>query len=391
LRWPGIVDKSDNCFSRTPEEGWIAAGWGKEAGMAEGGERLEGRTLSSLGRYLGRRIWVPVVLALVGAGLGVAAAAREHPRYSASSVLVGSSSTVPVTGFSQVAQALFQTNTVLQPVTSQFHLKQTPTQVVGSGTLDAIGLPDSYSVQILARSGDARTAATLANAAAQSFKRATQRLNVGTFKVVSAVVPTHPSARPFVLLAMVGGILGALLGLLGLVAWFLFRRPIVQGEDARDEFPNAMLVPVTVRRRLDWREAVPRRWRPQPKSPPRSEIRPTGLAPAVWRILDRPEAQNGRRVCLVVRVGKLRAGRAAEAVAEELQAHRRRTRRTRTTLVKSVRAHDSGLNVQLDRADGVVVVVPVGTPRRDLAELGDEIRLDGRGNKEMVLLLLNSR
>ncbi|MEV8370919.1 Wzz/FepE/Etk N-terminal domain-containing protein [Microbacterium sp. NPDC064584] len=193
--------------------------------------------LSQFGRILRRNLWIIVVATLLGAAIAFALSSTQRPVYNASSrTLFSASGSVSsaaeltaanalLLGRIETYTSLLTTPLILDPVIQELGLNATSAQIASSVSAQTEGPGNVVSVS--ASSSDPASAASLANAVAESL--ASQITNVqlaagggaqsaaARFEyelVDQANPPSRPAAPDIPLMALVGGLVGFALGVI---------------------------------------------------------------------------------------------------------------------------------------------------------------------------------
>jgi hypothetical protein len=333
-------------------------------------------------RFLLRRWpWV-LAAALAGAALGIASGLTAPRTYVAQSVVVATDVTVAPEDFGTVAEAAFATDTVLRPVVDRLGLRGTPHSLVSSGALGAESVSGGPALEITGRASDARLAASLANAAAESFVAVARDKGLGTVAAFTTQAPGVRQATPLLANGILGALAGAALAVFGLLVLDFIRDPIVTGDDAADDFAADAAFQVTVdverSRRKAGDEAIP---------DDALKVRPSGAIPRLWSAIR--EAVDGRAdgACAVI-VNAGRSDWAARAVARQLQAQAESDEAWRRQSIPFSRleASDSRLKAVLPDHRAVIAIVTSGTPRRALRRFDEDFGVSGDGVRMLVLV-----
>lgn len=179
--------------------------------------------------YIGRRWTWLVVGAVLGALAGVGSTTMRTGAWVADSLVVLTDATIPPEEFSAVAAAIFPTDAVLGPVVSELGIEETPGSLISSGALEIGSAPGGLAVRVVARTQDEELTVALANAAAESLATTGEENGFGdmaSFAVVGARREKAPYAS--------AGLLGAVVGVALMAAWFALRY-LVKGADAPEE------------------------------------------------------------------------------------------------------------------------------------------------------------
>lgn len=188
---------------------------GPPAHVELNGPRFWARRITEKGRF-----WLPVVSlvliplgALTGGGIGLLAASNLSTSFRSEAIVVPAGRHVPIGQFAALAQAVFRTDVVLQPVVSTLKLNVTSHELLASGALSAQEVPTGGAVSIVALSSDPLLSRDLANTAAQSLVEAMGAHNLGAVSVFSTPAPGEPQPRPSIAYGVLGTVSGAVVGL----------------------------------------------------------------------------------------------------------------------------------------------------------------------------------
>jgi hypothetical protein len=158
-------------------------------------------------------LWVMVVLipmALGGLGGGLLAMSMATT-YRAEAIVVPVDTHFPVGQFPVLAQAVFRTDAVMEPVISTLALATTPHQLLTSGLLSIEQVPTGGAVNVVATTRDAELSRSLANVAAQTLVKEMEATHLGTVSVFTADSPGQVQPKPVIAYAIIGSLAGLVL------------------------------------------------------------------------------------------------------------------------------------------------------------------------------------
>ena len=159
-----------------------------------------------------RRVWVAVVLILLLMVLGGAAggvlASTMATTYRSEAIVVPVNTSFPVGQFPVLAQAVFRTDAVIQPVISKLSLDTTPHQLLSSGLLSIEEVSTGGAVNVVGTTRDASLSKDLANSAAESLVREMEASNLGSVSVFRADAPGVKEPKPTIAYAIIGAAAG---------------------------------------------------------------------------------------------------------------------------------------------------------------------------------------
>jgi hypothetical protein len=321
------------------------------------------RTSSS--RILTRWSWAIVGGALIGAMIGFVGGRNSPAVYEAEALVVASSSSVQAADFGPLAEAAFATNTVIQPVIDRLGLRTTPQSLLASEQLRARSVSGTVALRITGRSRNGQLASDLASAAADSFASAATDRQMGTFAVFGpgGVAGTRqpPLTRQNTLLGALGG---ASIAMVLVLLFVVVRRPLLTLEQAALEFPAHASFAAQVR--LPLSNLLP--WRIHRMA----QIRPRGLVPAIWHLVEAHNSVKARRVCCVLVTKGRHTSQSLVAMLQVLKAQPQMNQQHVDQLVWHF---DAPLMPHiLDGATAVVALVAAGAPRRSLQALDEELQ-----------------
>jgi hypothetical protein len=351
--------------------------------------------------------WWPLFLVTVLAGPLIASAGIVHQKvsYHAQALVLASKTSIDVTEFGSLTQAIFATPRVLQPVIDKYSLGVTPRALLASGKLQLTPVTNSAALQIGVQDPVKARASAIANAAAQSFIAAAQASHLGKFELFPASKrhSETTSSSPYlglILAALGGGLLWALI--FGVIT--TVRQPLLDYREALWYFPAT--------RAFVLRQAGLTNPAPRTLSPKRSrsekpgetvgaepKLKPYGALLGIVHACSEVEAASAGSVCLVA-VGKSLLGRnATKALAREISSSNGKKRLidpsnppNPPTDAVQLPIHKLGpqpkvllflsagddLFQGIDEAAAVVAVVPYGTKRSLLWSLEEQVASSSR-------------
>ncbi len=344
-----------------------------KGGAAAPDERPDERRLW---RFLRRTWWVVLAFVLLGALTATVISSREQPVYQAEAVVVASETTLVIEDFSDLAQAVFATDSVLRPVIDDLDLSSSPDLLLSGDHLTLEGIPNAVAAEIIGKDTDPTLAVDLTNSAANSFAAALTAKGIGGFEVFETDEATTPERSP-VGSAIAGAVIGAALSALVLFVVLLVRQPVLTREEAAQQLePEAA---------LGCRVSAPRRF---PFLTPRREgahrraeviLSPRGIEDAIWREANGHDT-TGSRCCFTVVESRRRGDRRVRALLDELDVVEHgpaidgdEARRNSSAYWMS--ASEKTLGKAMESADVIAVVVSAGAPGRSLEAVGDELRV----------------
>lgn len=190
-----------------------------------------------LSRRLGRRGRLIAFTVLAGTVLGLVAGLRTPVRFESEWVVVATQIDIVPAEFDGLAEAVFATETVLQPVIDRVGIDATPRSLLSDGFLEADPIPGATAIRIVGRAEEPDLAAALARVAAETFARVAQAKGLASFEVLGERAPPLAPKRPNVIgFAAVGAAVGALLGLVALLALVVVRQPVADEEETKRVF-----------------------------------------------------------------------------------------------------------------------------------------------------------
>ena len=197
-----------------------------------------------------RRYVVPLAIAVaVGALIGAILPSGET-LYRTSVVVIPTKTDIPLDNMGSIAQAAFQTDTVMLPVIRQLGLNVTPQQLVASKQLTIQPVSTTGALSIVAESRDPKLARDLVKAAASSFIAAAGQKGLGTFaQFGGGVSPTAVPPPSFAIRSVAGAAVAFLLGLIVLVVVYVLTRPVMSKTEAQGVLPARQAFGVKLSRR----------------------------------------------------------------------------------------------------------------------------------------------
>ena len=282
-----------------------------------------------------------------------------------------------------LASALFSTDSVLEPVADELDLAVPARSLLTRGLLDAEDIQGG-AVEITGRADTEGEAIALANAAARSFVRTLEDKGLGTFEVFLARDATARQPR---IVAAVAGAIAGLLGAQALVFLYLFvRRPILGiGDALSEQLPDALL---TARWNRSLNIRLGRRGRRRVRRP---AVSPQGIMRVLGEEIEKAGGRGDALACFVV-VGGTRWHRRRERALladMDVEHHWESDGGNESGRRYWVRATDKGMVAACDQADVVVFVVLDWTPRTRLKRTVEDVAL-ASSNKRTVLFLIFS-
>ena len=338
-------------------------------------EGSEGRLPhGSVWRAIVRYWWLPLLGLLISGAIGYLTAYDSPTVYEAEAVVVAAP-TIQTDDFGNLAETIFRTRAVLEPVADSVGLEGEDRALVYDIRAERVG--DSTGLRIVARAPGPDLAAQLADHAAASFQTVATDAGLGRFS------PFGTTGRPSRIIspaiwqtAALSGLGGAVVAVaVVLVLWFV-RQPILSESEARREFPADASFSARVRsRRLPWRfwDKI-------------DEIRPVGVGDAIWRAANGNGARDPHALACVL-VGN----RSLTAVADEVRrdatmAGGGRRPAGAAPFVCTRLGDGEDLVPVLARADVVVAMVSEGVPRQSLQTLDEEMRMTADDEKRRILV-----
>ncbi len=329
-----------------------------------------------LWRFLRRTWWVIVAFVLLGALIASVISSREQPVYQAEAVVVASETTLVIDDFSDLAQAVFATDSVLRPVIDDLDLSSSPDLLLSGDHLALESISNAVAVEVVGRDTDPTLAVDLTNSAATNFAAALTDKGIGGFEVFETDEASTPE-RSSVISAVAGAAIGAVLSILVLSVILLVRQPVLTKAEAVQELDPDMA--------MDCRVSLPRRF---PFLKPRRGgahhrqeivLSPQGIKDAIWRAANE-NGTNGSRCCFTVVEGRRRGDRRVRALLHELDVvdhgpaiagdeagHDGRPYWTS--------ASEKTLGQAMEGAGAIAVVVSEGAPGQSVEAVADELRV----------------
>jgi hypothetical protein len=319
--------------------------------------------------------WIVVIAVLAGGALGFAVGAQHGTVYEARTVIVPVTSHIPIDNIGDVAQAAFETDTVVQPALDQLGIKRTAHQEIASGDLTASLIPGSGGISVTARSTDPHLVVELAKVSADRFVSVAQKSGLGTF---ASFPPAYPPTVAGPSLAVVRALMGAVgAGLVAVVILFLafgLLRPVLDDEEA------ARLVGA----HAHFAVHLPSWWqrrRLRGAARNRVLVRPQAFFPSLVRAIP-----DRTRDLAWIFVGSRRAERDVRLLVGQLEARQIRPggEGNGQLRIERVRPWDGDL---ISRKPVVLAFVSRGVRRRVLEDAGEELRLGAEGQRRIVVLM----
>ena len=293
-----------------------------------------------------RRFWPLILICVVGGTAISALYARTLPVvYTAESVVVIARSTIPVDDVSNVAETIFQTDAVLDPVVQDLDLDGTPVSLLSTEQLSASSNVEG-ALEITATANSPEDAIALANSAADSFEFVSEARNIGQFSVFPAIGGNRvePSLRETITL---GPILGAVVGFVLVSLWVLLRRPVSSEAQAADRLYAESSMTVRVR-------ALSTSWNKKRPSGPGS-IRPQSAVPSLANTVRGAQPDGGEIPCVIV--GHSRIGRrTARTFIGALQ------NKLRSTVQNPVAGGSTGASTEKSSGDDLTLEIDGNDP-----------------------------
>lgn len=359
-----------------------------------------------------RRYWLVILICMVGGAAIAALYARSLPVvYTAGSVVVIARSTIPVDDVSNVAETIFQTDAVLDPVVQELDLDETPVSLLSTEQLSASSNVEG-ALEITATADTAEDAIALANSAADSFELVSEGRNIGRFSVFPAIGGNRvePSIREAVAL---GPIVGAVIGLIFVFLWMLLRRPVSSEQQAAHHLGAESSFTIRVR-------ALSAPWT-RKRSSKTGSIRPQSAVPSLVNTIRSDHPQGGEIPCVIVshsRIGRRTSRTFIDALQHRLSATAQNPVAGGSTgapteepsggvLASKIDGHapperpadtpprwhvswrlfgDLGLLRHVEGAPLVVIAVPLGTKGGVLDSVGEEIGAGHQGRRIVVMI-----
>jgi hypothetical protein len=157
-------------------------------------------------------ILIPALIA-GGAVGGYLLAWNTASTFRSDAIVVPSEVRFPVAQFPVLAEAVFRTDAVIEPVISQLGLDTSPHELLKSGLLSAEEVQTGGAIDVVAVTRDPVLSQQLVNAAAQSLVQAMQGNNLGSASVFTADAPGEELTKPVVAYTIAGAVVGLLVAL----------------------------------------------------------------------------------------------------------------------------------------------------------------------------------
>ena len=309
--------------------------------------------------------WLVAVLALLGALIGWFVGTQSKPIYEAEAVVQASQSRLAISEDFSLAQTLFESDDVIQPVIDQLNLDATPKELLGKGQLESEAITGG-TLRIVGRAEDPSLAQDLANEAAASFQLQMTINGLGEFAVLESTTTSTVPAPSDLVTSLTGAMVGALLGLGVLLALFFTRQPLLSEKEALAEFPADSAFSVRVR--------PPSRFRLGRKSK-KTFVYPSGVIGAIWRSA-RVGGRSASPLCCVLAERHRRGDRTVRSLLSEMRVvdeFGRQTDESHAASLYWIQSQAGSLADALEPVDVVVTLVSEGAPRRLLRELAEEL------------------
>lgn len=348
-------------------------------------------------RWLRLHAWALVGLVALGGATGGLVALQAPPSYESEYVVVASSTTISTEDFGSLAEAVFGTDTVLQPVVDRLGLEETSQSLLASGRLAMEPVAGAAAVRIKGRASTPGLAADLAESAATSFSEAAETRGMGTFQLFATTGPAGRLRRvPAGTWALAGAFLAGVAGLaLALVVYFA-RRPVVTEESAQRLFPSDLSIAVHVLRLWEGpRGIIGRLFR---RRPVRWVVHPAGVIPALWRaVRDRggtgssdpvpqPSAAGAASGLVVERrrSGDLWADAVADILLTAPGAFFLGPGSVSVFRSSEIDVAEDEVARSLDAAETAIVILSEGAPRDRVQEVDEAVRAAGARYRVLV-------
>ena len=157
-------------------------------------------------------VWAAVILIVlataIGGGAGALLASSMATTFRSEAIVVPVNVSFPIGQFPVLAQAVFRTDAVIQPVITKLALDTSPHELLTSGLLSIEEIPTGGAVDVVGTTRDATLSQDLANAGAHSLAQAMESNNVGTLSVFAADAPGEEQPKPIVAYAIIGAVAG---------------------------------------------------------------------------------------------------------------------------------------------------------------------------------------
>lgn len=353
--------------------------------------RADGRVAEPhpLWRWVGRNVWLILLAVVAGAATGFLVAESVPITFESERIVVASESDISAESFGKLAETVFETDTVLQPVIDEVGLEGSSESLLRSGRVAVEPISNAAAVRIIGRSSDATLAAGLATSAARSFTGTAEDRGMGRFEVFGGTGgPAQPTTPSTLLWTVLGGTAGGLIAFLVLLFVSFVREPVLSEDEARGEMPVDAAFAVRVRKRARGRGRRKRDWL----------VSPAGVGTAIWRALDVGSRVDGQGAgegtevaCILVERGSrdhawLRA--VVGQLAEASRGHGEQPPRVSVFRWNSLDPEGGEMVAALERAAAIVLLVAEGTSGKVLGDLNEVIQSFTQGRRVLVLARL---
>lgn len=339
--------------------------------QAEAGASVPSLEHRPVWRSVFHQWWLILILAVVGALVALYIGSTVKPIYEAESLVQGSSdSPLLLTDDFSLAQTLFNSDAVLQPVIDRLGLDTTPRALTGKGQLDTEAITGGL-LRIIGRAEDPDLAIALVNEAAVSFEVQMALNDLGSFPVLTAKNADEVPAPSPAVTGMAGGVVGAALGIGYLLALFFVRQPLLTEKEALAEFPADTAFSVRVRPPSKWRFPLIGR-----KASKKTQVYPGGVIGAIWRSARLGGAGAQIPLCCVLAESRKGGDRTVRALLAEMRVVDEFGKQGDGSNVASlywIQSDAGSLSEALEPVGVVVTLVSEGAPRRLLRELAEEL------------------
>ncbi|MDP9227409.1 MAG: hypothetical protein M3P18_26895 [Actinomycetota bacterium] len=326
-----------------------------------------------------------VLVGLLGLFGGFLRAQQAPASYQAESVVaavkLSPTALTSSSGFGSLAQVIFNTDTVINPVIQQLGLHTTRGALLGQKRLQMLPVTNATAIRIVAIDNSPSGALALARAAATSFQSVLSAQGLGKFTAF------QPSARPesstpgAAIGGALGGAAGVLLAVVVMMVVAIVRQPIRGITDAVDEISPHYTFPAAVRPR-----SLRLRNREQT-----ADIHPAGLVDALSRTAG---VLGGAITCCVVARGSGGSDRARLALQAQISQSsiRKNSLQAVGSEILWLEPHDDRVMDSLEKSHLLITVVVDGASRQQLRELAEQDRLaPGERQRLLVYMIRGSR
>jgi hypothetical protein len=335
--------------------------------------------------YILRRWPVVFLVGILGLLGGVLRAQQAPASYQAESVVaavkLSPTALTASSGFGSLAQVLFNTDTVIDPVIQQLGLNTTRSALLAQKHLQLQPVTNATAVRIVATDNSPAGALALARAAATSFNSVLSAQGLGKFTAFQPSATPGSSTPGPANAGVLGAAAGVVLALLVLMLVAAIRQPIRGINDAVAEIAPHYTFPVAVR---------PRSLRIRDRTH-RADIRPAGFVAALSRTA---EAVGGPITCCVVAQGSGGSDRARLALQEEIAQSSiiKTSLQAKGTEIRWLEPHETEMTESLEHSQLLMTLVVDGASRQQLRELAEEDRLaPGDRQRLLVYMIRGSR